>query len=176
MKKILAILLIILIPFTLASCGGAKDLTEYGLELQDDTFYYTYSMDGGYAVYVHNDRTVALSDAEMTTFLQYFEELEDIQPFTYPYLVLIYFSNTELNVSAFLPDQNAYLCYYYSEDDNIEIEFAYSYKKDELLGYKIISGSEDIDAALVLENARDYYAADVEGFENTFNVEIKDWF
>jgi hypothetical protein len=176
MKKTLAIILLILLAFTATSCRQTKDLTEYGLQLQDDAFYYTYSMDGGYAIYAHNDRNVALSDAEMTTFMQYFEELEDIQPFTYPYLVIIYFSNTELNVSAFLPDQKIFLCYYYSEEDSIEIEFAYSYSKDELLGYKILSDNTDIDAELVLENARNYYEADVEGFKDTYGVDIKDWF
>jgi hypothetical protein len=133
-------------------------------------------MEGGYALYVHNDRTVELNDAEMTTFLQYFEELEDIQPFTYPYLVIIYFSNTELNVSAFLPEQKTYLCYYYSNEDSIEIEFAYSYKKDKLLGYKILSDNKNIDADLILENARNYYEADIQGFESTYGVDIEDWF
>ncbi len=176
MKKLTAVLLIIIFTLSLSSCGKSKDLTDYGLEYQTGGFYYAYSTEGGYALYVHNDKSTSLSDDELAILYPYFEELNDISEFTYPYLAMMFYSNSEMSVSAFLPKTNIYLCYYYSEEDNVEIEFAYSYKDDKIIGYKVIQSDYDISSDVVLENARTYYQSDLKGLQSVYDIKLKDWF
>lgn len=176
MKKLTAVLLIIIFTISLSSCGKSKNLTDYGLEYEPGGFYYAYSTEGGYALYVHNDKSTALSADELTILYPYFEELKDISEFTYPYLAMMYYSNSEISVSAFLPEKSVYLCYYYSKEDNVEIQFAYSYKDDKVLGYKVIKSDYDISSDTVLENARSYYQSDLSGLQSVYNIKLKDWF
>lgn len=176
MKKLTAVLLIIILTISLSSCGKSKNLTDYGLEYQPGGFYYAYSTEGGYALYVHNDKSTALSADELTVLYPYFEELQDISEFTYPYLAMMFYSNSEISVSAFLPEKSVYLCYYYSKEDNVEIEFAYSYKDDKVLGYKVIKSDYDISSDTVLQNARSYYQSDLSGIQSVYKIKLKDWF
>jgi len=176
MRKLLITLMSVFIILFFVSCAGTKDLTKYGLELQTDGFYYIYSTEGGYALYVHNDRDMPLSDKETAILSQYFEELKDVHPFTYPYLAMIFYSSSELSVSAFLPDDDVYLCYYYNESENVEIEFAYNYEDDKILGYKVLQNDSEINYDTVLQNARLYYNSDIEGLKKVYNADIEDWF
>lgn len=176
MKKLTVVLLIALFALSLCSCKKSNNLTDYGLEYQPGGFYYAFSTDGGYALYVHNDKSTPLSNDELGILYPYFEELKDISEFTYPYLVMMFYSSSELSVSAFLVEKEVYLCYYYSEEDNVEIEFAYSYKDDTLLGYEVIKSPYSISSDIVLENAREYYQSDLKGLQSVYNIDLKDWF
>ncbi len=174
MKRYRAVVLLIaILPLLLCACGSPKDLTQYGLDRQEEGFYYKYSLDYGSALYANNDRKAVLSDIEQQSIGGFFTELKTI--FETPYLAMIYYSQTEVRASVFMPDKNQYLAYYYSADDMLEVVFAYDYDKDRLLESLVLQGGA-IDEATFLRQARLYVKEDMENFRLVYQAEIEDWF